>query len=71
MLTKLSQNPHKCNLSIIFDDLVRLNATDKRYEVVDEVRILSQDVLQHLDSLCGHVGDMKAEEVLELRGDCL
>ena len=71
MLTKLSQKPDKSDFSFIFDDLIRLNFTDKRHEVVDEVRILSQDVLQHLYSLRGHVGDLKAEEALELRGDGL
>ena len=71
MLTKFSQNPYECNLSIIFDDLIRLNATDKWHKIVNKVRILPQNVLQHLDSLRGHVGDLEAEEVLKLRADSL
>ena len=66
MLTKLSQNPHESNLSIIFNDLISLHSANERHKVVDKVRIFSQNVLKHLDGFRGHVGDLKAEEVLKL-----
>ena len=71
MLTELSQDPHESNLTVILDDLISLHAADQRHEIINEVRILSQDIFEHLDSFSSHIGDLKREEVLELRADRL
>ena len=70
-MTELSQDPHEGNLAVILDYLIRLDAANQRNELVNKVRIFPQDVLQHLDCLCGDVCDLEAEEVLELRADRL
>lgn len=71
VLAELAQDPNEGDLALVLNDLVGLDFADERHEVVYEVRVLSEDILKHLDSLSGHIGDLEAEEVLELAGDGL
>ena len=65
-VTEFAQNPDKRDLAFILDDLISLDASHQRHEIVNKVRILSQNVLEHLDSLSGDICDLQSEEVFQL-----
>ena len=64
MLTKLAKDPDKGDFAIILNNLVSLHTADKWNKIINKVWVFAQDVLQHSDCLSGHIGDLKAEEVL-------
>lgn len=71
MLAELAQDPDECDLAIIFNNLIGLDAANKWYKIIDEVRILPQDVLQHGDGLRCHIRDLQTKEILQLGADHL
>ena len=57
-MTELTQDPYKGNFTFAIHDLVGLYTAHKRDEFFNEVRILSKDVLKHLDGLCCNVSNL-------------